>query len=224
MVFPGGSGIKSLPANEGNAGLIHVWGRSPGEGNGNPIQYSCLGNPMDRGAWWAIVHGVAKESDTTCVHWPPTHWDPLDCSPPGSSVHGIFQGEYWNGLPFPVPEDLPDPGIKPKSLMSPALASRFFTIAPPGKPNNNNQFSSVHFSLLVMSNSLQPHGLHQARLPCPSPTPRAYSNSCASSRWCHPTISSSVIPFSSRLQSRPASVFSNESVLPIEDNNLMKTH
>ena len=143
MVFPGGSGIKSLPANEGNAGLIHVWGRSPGEGNGNPIQYSCLGNPMDRGAWWAIVHGVAKESDTTCAHLPPTHWDPLDCCPPGSSVHGIFQGEHWNGLPFPVPEDLPDPGIKPKSLMSPALASRFFTIAPPGKPNNNNQFSSV---------------------------------------------------------------------------------
>ena len=60
MVFPGGSGIKSLPANEGNAGLIHVWGRSPGEGNGNPIQYSCLGNPMDRGAWWATVHGVTK--------------------------------------------------------------------------------------------------------------------------------------------------------------------
>ena len=89
------------------------------------------------------MHGVAKESDTTCAHLPPTHWDPLDCSPPGSSVHGIFQGEYWNGLPFPVPKDLPDPGIKPKSLMSPALASRFFTIAPPGTPNNNNQFSSV---------------------------------------------------------------------------------
>ena len=67
----------------------------------------------------------------------------MDCSPPGSTVHGIFQEEYWNGLPFPVPEDLPDPGIKPKSLMSPALASRFFTIAPPGKPNNSNQFSSV---------------------------------------------------------------------------------
>ena len=40
-------------------------GRSPGEGNGNPLQYSCLGNPMDRGAWWSIVHGVAKVSDTT---------------------------------------------------------------------------------------------------------------------------------------------------------------
>ena len=145
MVFPGGSGIKSLPASEVNAGLIHVWGRSPGEGNGNLLQYSCLGNPMDRGAWRAIVHGAAKESDTTCnvCSLAPAHWDPLDCSPPGFSVHGIFQEEYWNGLPFPVPEDLPDPGIKPKSLMSPALASRFFTIAPPGKPNNSNQFSSV---------------------------------------------------------------------------------
>ena len=56
----------------------------------------------------------------------------------------------------------------------------------------------------VMSNSLQPHGLQHARLPCPSPTPRACSNSNPSSQWCHPTISSSIIPFS-RLQSFPAS-------------------
>ena len=56
-----------------------------------------------------------------------------------------------------------------------------------------------------MCNSLQPHGLQHARLPCPSPTPRAYSHSCPSSRWCHRTISSSVIPFSSCLQSFPSS-------------------
>ena len=56
-----------------------------------------------------------------------------------------------------------------------------------------------------MSDSLRPHGLQHARLPCPSPTPGAYSNSCPSSRWCHPIISSSVVPFSSRLQSSPAS-------------------
>ena len=56
-----------------------------------------------------------------------------------------------------------------------------------------------------MSDSLRPHGLQHTRLPCPSPTPRAYSNSCPLSRWCHPTISSSVIPFSSCLQSFPAS-------------------
>ena len=64
---------------------------------------------------------------------------------------------------------------------------------------------SVQFSLSVMSNSLLPHGLQHARLPCPSPTSRAYSNSCPLSWWCHPTISSSVVPFSSCLQSFPAS-------------------
>ena len=56
-------------------------------------------------------------------------------------------------------------------------------------------FSSVQFSHSVMSDSLQPHGLQHARPPCPSPTPGVYSNSCPLSQWCHPTISSSVIPF-----------------------------
>ena len=56
-----------------------------------------------------------------------------------------------------------------------------------------------------MSDCLQPHGLQHARSPCPSPTPRVYSNSCPLSWWCHPTISSSVVPFSSHLQSFPAS-------------------
>ena len=65
---------------------------------------------------------------------------------------------------------------------------------------------SVQFSRSVMSDSLRPHGLQHTRLPCPASTPRVYSNSCPSSQWCHPTISSSVIPFSSRLQSFPASV------------------
>ena len=55
---------------------------------------------------------------------------------------------------------------------------------------------SVQFSCSIMSNSLWPHGLYHARLPCLSPTPRVYSNSCSLSRWCHPTISSSVVPFS----------------------------
>ena len=68
----------------------------------------------------------------------------------------------------------------------------------------------------VMSNSLQPHGLQHTRLPCPSPSPRACSNSCPLSRWCHPTVSSSVVPFASCLQSFPASgSFPNESVLCI---------
>ena len=65
-------------------------------------------------------------------------------------------------------------------------------------------FSSDQFSHSVMSDSSQPHGLPHAELLCPSPTPRVYSNSCTLSRWCHPTISSSVDPFS-QLQSFPAS-------------------
>ena len=66
-------------------------------------------------------------------------------------------------------------------------------------------FSSVQFSRSVMSNSFQPRGLQHTRLPCPSPIPRAYSKSCPLSWWCHPTISSSVLPFFSCLQSFPAS-------------------
>ena len=65
--------------------------------------------------------------------------------------------------------------------------------------------SSVQFSWSVMPDSLRSHGLHHTRLPCPSPTPGAYSNSCPSSQWCHPAISSSVVPFSSCLQSFPES-------------------
>ena len=68
-------------------------------------------------------------------------------------------------------------------------------------------YMSLQFSHSVMSNPLQPHGLQHARPPCPSPTPRAYSDSWPLSWWCHPTISSSVVPFSSRLQSFPASGF-----------------
>ena len=73
-----------------------------------------------------------------------------------------------------------------------------------GRPSDTFQIpnsSSVHFSCSVMSDSLWPHGPQHTRPPCPSPTPRAYSNSCPLSQWCHPTISSSVVPFSSHLQS-----------------------
>ena len=60
MGFPGGSEDKASAYNAGDPGSIPGLGRSPGEGNGNPLQYSCLENPMDRGAWWATVDGVAK--------------------------------------------------------------------------------------------------------------------------------------------------------------------
>ena len=135
--------------------------------------------------------------------------------------------EYWSGLPFLSPGDFPDPGIKPGS---PALQVDSLPSELPGKhcwdllPQKFSfkvvllidnalghpgvlmqMISSVQFSHSVVSNSLRPHGLQYARLPCPSPTLGAYSNSCPSSRWCHPTISSSVISLFSHLQSFPAS-------------------
>ena len=119
-------------------------GRSPGEGNGNPLQYSCLENPMDRGAWWATIHGVTKsrtrlsdfcvcrwrgapgipQAPVSAWHWVPslqtreeggpspsevkvaqscpTLCDPMDCSPSGSSVHGILQARIleWVAISF----------------------------------------------------------------------------------------------------------------------------
>ena len=62
---PSGSVVKNPPANAGDMGSIPACRRSPGEGNGNLLQYSCLGNPTDRGAEWATVHGIAEESDVT---------------------------------------------------------------------------------------------------------------------------------------------------------------
>ena len=81
------------------------------------------------------------------------------------------------------------------------IHNSYWTFPPLYSPST---FSSVQFSCSVVSNSLRPHGLQHARLPCPSPTPGVYSNSCPLSWWCHPTTSSSVIPFSSHLQSFPA--------------------
>ena len=65
MVFPGGAVVECLPANAGDTGLIPGSGKSPGEGNGSPLQYSSLENPKDRGAWWATVRRVAKS--WTCL-------------------------------------------------------------------------------------------------------------------------------------------------------------
>ena len=98
--------------------------------------------------------------------------------------------------------DLSRAGTEP---VSPVLVGGFLTTGPPGKSYFCLIISySVQFSCLVVSDSLRPHEPQQARPPCPSPTPGVYSNSCPLSRWCHPTISSSIIPFSC-LQSFPAS-------------------
>ena len=86
-VAPCGSDSKESASNAGDPGSIPGLGRSPREGNGNPLQYSCLENSMDRGAWWTTVHGVTESltrlSDLTFTL--------MDCSPQGSSVHGILQ-------------------------------------------------------------------------------------------------------------------------------------
>ena len=104
---------------------------------------------------------------------------------------------------------VPQPGIEP---VPPALEVWSFNHWTARKvPTSFNQFFQItsispnQFSPSVVSDFLWPHRLQEIRFPCPSPTPRAYSNSCPSRQWCHPTISSSVIPFSSCLQSFPAS-------------------
>ena len=83
MGFPGGSEVEVSAWNAGDPGSIPGLGRFPGEGNGNPLQYSCPENPMDRGAWWATVHGVAKSrtqlsdfmmlSERNCLVYEPTY-------------------------------------------------------------------------------------------------------------------------------------------------------
>ena len=210
--FPDGSVLKNLPANAGqarDASSVPGLGRSPGEGNSNHLWYSCLENPMGRGAqawlsdWTTTIypqHGMnhidimltersqkqrehavelnwyevqeeawltdAQKSTSRGADWDRawgkvlgfwkclyvvmtviqcmcvcsvtqsclTLCHPMDYSQPGSSVHGIFRQEYWSRLPFPPPGDLPNPGTEPMSPASPALAGRFFTTEPPGKP------------------------------------------------------------------------------------------
>ena len=149
-----GASQAYLPANAGDVGLMPGLGRSLGGRNGNPFQYSCLENSMDRGAWQA------------------------------------------------------------QSTVSQRVGHDLVTSTGTGKcllyaKNNSGcvQFSSVQVSRSVVSNSLRPHESQHARPPCPSLTPGVYSDSCPLSWWCHPTISSSVVPFSSYLQSFPESGF-----------------
>ena len=93
MGFPHSSVGKESACSAGDLGLIPGSGRSPGEGNGNPLQYSCLENPMDRGAWQAIVHGVTRVGHDL-VTKPPNHHSFL-YSPTLTSIH-----DYWKNHSF----------------------------------------------------------------------------------------------------------------------------
>ena len=128
----------------------------------------------------------------------PTQWDPIDSSPPGSPVPGILQARTleWVAISFSKAGKWK---VKVKSL------SRVRLSATPWTAPHQVALSSVQFSLSVVSDSLRSHESQHTRPPCPSPTPWVHSNSCPSSQWCHPDISSSVVPFSSCPQPLPAS-------------------
>ena len=146
--------------NAGDPGSVPGLGRSPGEGNGNPLQYSCLGNHMDRGAWRAAIHGIAK-SWTRCVTDFHFHFFTFRLENMMTEIRNLMGLPRWRSV--------------------------------------------SQLSRSVLSDSLWPHEPQHARLPCPSSTPGACLLSCSLSQWCHPTISSSVVPFSSCLQSLTAS-------------------
>ena len=140
----------------------------------------------------AVLCLVAQSCPTLC--------DSIDYSPSSSSVHRDSPGKNTRVSCHALLQGIcltqgSNPGLPHCRLI-------FLPADLPGKPPQEH--SSVQFSHSVMSDALRPYGLQHTRLPCPSPTPRVYSNSCPLSWWCHPTISSSVVPFSC-LQSFPAS-------------------
>ena len=123
---------------------------------------------------------------------------------------GFSRQEYWSGLPCLPPEDLPNPGIEPTSVMSPALEVDSLPLAPPGN------YCSIQFSHSLMSNSLRPHGLQHTRPPCPSPTPGACSDFMSIELVIPSTHLILCCPLLLLLSIFPSiRVFSNESVLCI---------
>ena len=145
---------------------------------------------------------MGSEVTQSCL----TLCNPMDCSLPGSSVLGIFQAPVleWIAISFSRESSQPRAQTRVSHIVD-----RGFTVwaAVHLKLTHHckSAISSVQFSHSVIFNSLQPHELQHTTLSCPSPSSRTCSNSCPSSQWCHPTISSSVIPFSSHLQPFPVS-------------------
>ena len=151
-----------------------------------------------------------REPDETRVHWQATkkrnqvNFKDIRSNALSFLSIQFFRQEYWSGLPFPLPKDLPNPGIKPISCIA-YIGRQILYHWATLEGFSYHSVSSVQFSGSVMSDSLRPHESQHARPPCPSPTPGVHSNSPPSSGWCHPAISSSVVPFSPCPQSLPAS-------------------
>jgi len=137
-----------------------------GEGNGNPLQYSCLENPRDGRAWWVAIYGVAqsqtqlkwlssRSSSKLCIQWHGknqkvkvkaaqyclTLFDPMDCSCQAPLAMEFSRPEYWSGLPCPPPGNLPNPGIRPRSL---TLQVDSLPAEPPGKPMDRINMLPIH--------------------------------------------------------------------------------
>ena len=175
---------KKIYLRAGGPDLIPGLGRSSGEENGYPLQYSCLQNSMDRGAWKLQSIGLeGVEHDWLSL------WFLL-----------------WSCMSLLYILDInPLSNIMFSDIFSCLLCFLFILLM------NSLAVQKLLFHLVlsqfshsVVSDSLRPQGLQHARLPCPSLSPGTWSNSCPSSQWCHPTISSSVVTFSTCLQSCPA--------------------
>ena len=124
--FPGGSVVNNLPASARDSGdvcSVPGSGRSPRGGNGNPLQYSCLENPMDRGAWWAIIHGVAKSRTRLSMH---TSRSPLVLK--GTSLESVLQANVKVGT-WPRPLQGPSLLLQPLELHClPSMACGFLQL------------------------------------------------------------------------------------------------
>ena len=178
--------MESLPRHLGSKDRVHT---------AKGLR-ACRCSAHSRGPSSGVTPQGAHPSPTTCQQGDP--------SPSVPRPHSLYSGRF-------------------PSLVSTCLLSVFCWLSLPlkrqaltGEPNTQwvlSKYSlipvikmlSVQFSRSDVSNSLRPRGLQHARLPCPSPTPGVYPNTCPSRRWCHPTISSSAVSLSSRLQSLPGS-------------------
>ena len=180
--FPGGFCSKESACqcrrHKRCRGFNSGWGISPGEGNGNSFWYSCQEKSMDRGDWWATVPGATKSQIQLSTH---THtklhhvWDICNAV----SADKYWHSHMWNNI-----------------WIVESCKCLF---------NHHNGYFLIKFSRSVVSDSSRPHELQHARPPRPSPTPGVHPDSRPSSQWCHPAISSSVVPFFSCPQSLPES-------------------